>query len=58
MISPLEWLDYAEFYPHKGEKGYDGVHEGGVKGLRDDTPDEVLKQYKEQEEARKKGIIF
>ena len=58
MAEFLEWLDYAEYYPYEGEEGYDGVHDGGVKGLRDDAPADVVRQYKEYERALKNGVIF
>lgn len=58
MAGFLDWLDYAEFYPHEGEKGYDGEHDGGVKGLRDDAPEDVVRQFEEYKKALEKGVIF
>ena len=55
----LFW-DYLLFYPYSDEDGYDGIHEGGIKGLREDAPEEARKQFleylREKEEAVKKGI--
>ena len=54
------FYDYLEFYPGEDEDGYDGVHDGGWKGVRDDAPDEVKQAYAdyvtEQEKAEKQGI--
>lgn len=60
MIERPIWWDYAEFYPYEDEEGYDGVHDGGLKGVSDDAPDEIknaFKEYKaEMEEAERRGI--
>ncbi len=58
MSDFLLWLDYAEFYPHEGEPGYDGVHDGGVKGLQEDAPEEAVKQYEAWCKAQEKGVLF
>lgn len=58
MTGFLDWLDYAEFYPHKGEKGYDGEHDGGVKGLTEDAPADVVRQFEAWKKAQKNGVIF
>ncbi|MBR5178964.1 MAG: hypothetical protein IKW90_09240 [Lachnospiraceae bacterium] len=57
-----KFYDYLEFYPEEGEAGYDGVHDGGWKGLRKDAPEEAKKQYEEylqlQERAKRSGILL
>ena len=50
MISPrliLEFDEYLEFYPSSNEEGYDGIHDGGIKGLRDDAPESAKKAFQE-----------
>ncbi len=48
---------YIEFYPEEDEPDFDGVHFGGIKGIRRDAPDNIkalFKKYQdEQEEAAK-----
>lgn len=63
MISELEaakFWKYLEFYPFEDDPDYDGIHSGGIKGIRDDAPDDAksafLKFQEELEDARKKGI--
>lgn len=57
-----KFYDYLEFYPEEGEEGYDGVHDGGWKGLREGAPEEAKKQYEEymdlQRRARNSGIYL
>ena len=54
----FDWLDYVEYYPCKGEDGYDGTHNGGVKGLSKDAPEDAVKHYNEYKEAQSKGIYY
>lgn len=51
----VEWLDYAVFYPAPGEPGFDGVHYGGVKGVKPDAPAWAKKKFEERAEAEKQG---
>lgn len=57
-----KFINYLEYYPEEGEEGYDGVHNGGWKGLREDAPEEARKQYADymemQESARRSGIYL
>ena len=39
------WLDYALCYPFADEPGYDGVHDGGYKCLRDDAPEAMKRAF-------------
>jgi hypothetical protein len=59
IAEPIFW-DYLEFYPYSDETGYDGVHDGGIKGIKDNAPNdakEAFEKYqKEQEELEKQGI--
>lgn len=59
MEKPI-WWEYAEYYPDEDEAGYDGVHDGGVKGISPDAPEEVRKAYTEYvrqaAENKKHGI--
>lgn len=51
---------YIEFYPESDEDSYDGIHDGGIKGLTDDAPDsakEAFKKYlNKQAELKSQGI--
>ena len=55
MLKP-RWLEYAIFYPSKDEEGYDGVHDGGIKGVRDDTPDDIKKEFEEYLRETRNGL--
>lgn len=56
---PAFWK-YLEFYPCEDEEGYDGVHDGGIKGISEDAPESAKKAFeeykKEIEIAESKGI--
>lgn len=43
------WWDYLVFYPYDDEEEYDGIHDGGIKGLRSDAPEDVKKAYWEHQ---------
>ena len=61
MEDNLKWMEYAVFYPCEGEEGYDGVHDGDVKGIRDDAPPEIVKVYEKylaDEKSRRARGIF
>lgn len=44
MEKPI-WWDYAIFYPDEDEKGFDGIHYGGIKGVAENTPLKIRKEY-------------
>jgi hypothetical protein len=56
----LEFYPYLEFYPDEDEVGYDGVHNGGMKGIKENAPDNIKEEFeiylKEMEELKKQGI--
>ena len=41
------FMPYEVFYPEKGQPGYDGVHDGGFKCLREDAPESAKKAFAE-----------
>lgn len=45
--------DYLDFYPEEDEEGFDGIHDGGIKGIRDDAPGEAKKAFAEYQEKMK-----
>lgn len=51
-----KFWDYLEFYPEEDEDGFDGVHYGGVKGIRDDAPDEAKRAFAAYTAALASGI--
>lgn len=55
-----DFWDYAEFYPDEDEEGYDGVHNGGIKGLCPGAPEKAVKAYEKykklEQECEKKHI--
>ena len=55
-----DFWDYLECYPHEDEEDYDGIHDGGIKGIRSDAPDSAKKAYEEfkkiDDDAKAKGI--
>lgn len=59
MEKSIFW-DYLVFYPYSDEKDYDGIHDGGVKGILDDAPDEVKRAFETymlaKEQAERDGI--
>ena len=42
-----DFHDYLEYYPCDDEEGYDGIHDGGIKGIRSDAPESAKKAYAE-----------
>lgn len=56
MLEP-GWLKYAEFYPCYDEEGYDGEHDGGIKGLKEDAPEEAKREYLEYLKQKEQGIM-
>lgn len=38
---------YLEFYPEEDEPDYDGIHDGGIKGISEDAPKAVKEAYDE-----------
>lgn len=55
-----DFWDFVEFYPDEDEEGFDGVHFGGIKGLRKNAPDSAKKAFEKyqviEREAIKSGI--
>lgn len=56
---PIFWK-YLEFYPYEDEEDYDGVHNGGIKGISENAPDEMKEEFekyqKEMEIAENRGV--
>lgn len=46
MLKPNFW-DYLVFFPYEDELNYDGIHDGGIKGIKEDAPDWAKKAYEE-----------
>lgn len=57
MERPI-WDDYVIMYPYDDEPDYDGIHDGGIKGLRDDAPEEAKKAFDEYMEATHSGEMW
>lgn len=36
---------YLEYYPGPGEEGADGIHDGEIKGLREDAPEDAREAF-------------
>lgn len=57
-----DFWDYVEFYPYEDEEGYDGVHDGGIKGLREGAPAKAVKAYEKyrkiEQECDKQHIVL
>lgn len=51
-----DFWDYIEYYPESDEEGYDGEHDGGIKGVRDDAPEEAKKAYRKYLAKNKEGV--
>ena len=49
-------LGYLEYYPYDDDPNYDGIHSGGIKGIKPDAPETAKKAFekfqKKQEEAK------
>lgn len=59
MAEPLFWK-YLEYYPDEDEENFDGVHYGGIKGIKSDAPDHVKEEYKawlKQQENNRQTLI-
>lgn len=44
--------DYLVFFPYDDEPDYDGVHDGGIKGIRDDAPEQAKKAFEEWQKTQ------
>lgn len=51
MTINSDWLQWAIYWPAEDEEGYDGVHDGGIKGLADNAPAWAQEAYKEYKAA-------
>lgn len=56
VSSNLDWMEYAVFYAYADEEDYDGVHNGGLKGMKDDAPEWAKKMYDEFAKKVLRGI--
>lgn len=52
----MKFWDYLEYYPDEDEPGFDGVHNGGIKGIRDDAPESAKKAYEEWREKKERFL--
>lgn len=54
------FINYVERYPMEDEPGYDGIHDGGFKGLKPGAPDSAVEAWAKyvamEKEAEKQGI--
>lgn len=50
-----DFIRYTEDYPSRGEPGFDGVHDGGIKGLKPGAPDSAVKAYKKYQKMMRKA---
>ncbi|MCC8196256.1 MAG: hypothetical protein LIO49_05565 [Ruminococcus sp.] len=55
MLKPI-WWDYVIWYPCDDDPNYDGIHDGGIKGLRDDAPEEVKEEFNRDMKLERSGI--
>ena len=46
ILEPSFW-NYLVFFPYEDEQGYDGVHDGGIKCIKDNAPEWAKKAYVE-----------
>lgn len=40
-----KFWDYLLFYPEEDEEGFDGIHFGGIKGIKSDVPGDIREAY-------------
>ncbi|MCI6929367.1 MAG: hypothetical protein MR759_08825 [Ruminococcus sp.] len=52
ILEPSFW-NYLVFFPYEDEQGYDGVHDGGIKCIKDNAPEWAKKAYVEYLNERK-----
>lgn len=58
MVSGKLWelfRDYLIFYPEEDESGFDGVHYGGIKGIKDDAPQSAKEAFAQYQEEKKRA---
>ena len=56
VIEKPIWDDYVELWPEEDDPDYDGVHAGGIKGIRNDAPPEVVEAFKEYLRVEASGV--
>ncbi|MBO5409480.1 MAG: hypothetical protein J6A61_08815 [Clostridia bacterium] len=49
-------MQYIVCYPCSDEEGFDGIHDGGWKGVRDDAPDEAKQAFQKFLEEEKENL--
>lgn len=56
----IEWeiAKWIEWYPSEGDEGYDGVHDGGIKGAKENAPFEIKKEIDEMKRNIESGIRY
>lgn len=47
--------DYLIYYPEEDEDDFDGIHYGGIKGIRDDAPAMAKKEFARFQEERERA---
>lgn len=47
--------DYLIYYPEEDEAGFDGVHYGGIKGIKDDAPQSAKEAFAKYMDERKRA---
>ncbi len=55
-----DFWEYLIFYPYEDDEDYDGIHDGGIKGILEDAPNEAKQaflQYKKRKQKLKKSVL-
>lgn len=56
LMITADWRKYAIEYPMSDEPGYDGVHDGGYKGIREDAPEHIKRAYEAEMKMREEAL--
>lgn len=64
-LDEIGWYDfekYLVYYPEEDQPGFDGIHHGGIKGIREDAPESAKAKFAKYQKRiaslERKGICL
>lgn len=64
-LDEIGWYDFEEYllyYPEEDQPGFDGIHYGGIRGIRENAPESAKAKFAKYQKMvaslEKKGICL